>query len=73
MKESNTTMSYSTKMRLGHVFLIASIALGIAYIVGTWRTEVDPNWVTLSGEVFWPVIGISIVFYIWAKNGKRTS
>ena len=73
MKESNTTMSYSTKMRLGHVFLIASIALGITFIVGTWRTEAQPKWASLSGEVFWPVAGISIVFYIWAKNGKRTS
>ena len=66
-------MSYSTKMRLGYVFLIASIALGIANIVGSWRTEVVPNWVTLAGEVFWPVMGISIVFYIWTKNGKPTN
>ena len=73
MKESNTTMSYSTKMRLGHVFLIASIALGIAFIAGTWRTEVEPKWARLSGQVFWPVMLISTAFYTWAKNGKRTS
>ena len=66
-------MSYSTKMRLGYVFLIASIALGIAYIIGTWRTEVVPNWVTLAGEAFWPVMGIGSVFYIWAKNSKPTN
>ena len=73
MKESNTTMSYSTKMRLGHVFLIASIALGIAFIAGTWRTEVEPKWATLSGEVFWPVMLISTAFYAWARKSKLTS
>ena len=73
MKENKVIMSYSTKMRLAYLFIAVSIALGITRIIGTWRTEVVPNWVTLAGEVSWPVMGIGAVFLIWAKNSKPTN
>ncbi len=71
MNEGSTSQSHSIKMGLAWLFLIVAIILGVAFIMGSWKTEVEPTWATLCGQVFWPILLISIALFVWVKKSKR--